>query len=301
MNTDKLRGLWVAALTPLAADGSVDVPALARHCRRLFDSGCDGVAIFGTSGEGPHFAVRERMVALDGLLAAGIAPERLVAGTGCVAVPDAIELSRHAVRAGIAAALMLPTFFVKNQGDAEVERGVAAVVEGVDDPRLRLVLYHIPSWSAVEVGIPAVKALRRRFGETIFGIKDSSADWPHFQRYLAEVPELSLFVGAELQFARAVAGGGAGTICGLGNVAPRAMAAIKAGGAAGEAGQRDMEALCAFYATHPFLPTVKAMMAELSGEPGWRRLRPPLVEPGAAECATIAAATTKLLRPAKAA
>lgn len=301
MNTDRLRGLWVAALTPLAADGSVDVPALARHCRWLFDAGVDGAAVFGTSGEGPHFTARERMAALDGLLKAGIAPERLVTGTGASAVPDAVELSRHALGCGIAAAMLLPTFFVKNQGDAEVERGVASVVEGVNDARLRLVLYHIPSWSAVEVGIPAVKALRRRFGAQIAGIKDSSGDWAHFETYLAAVPELTLFTGSERYFANALARGAAGTICGLGNVAPRAMAAIKAGGAAGAAGQREIEAVCAFYATHSFLPTVKAMMAELSGEPGWRRLRPPLVEPGAAERATIAAATRDLLKPAKAA
>jgi len=301
MRTEKMSGLWVATCTPLAADRSVDVPALVRHCRMLFEAGCDGVALFGTSGEGPAFSVRERIAALEGVLTAGIAPERVITGTGCVAVPDAVELTRHALRCDIAAAMLLPSFFVKGQGDAEVENGVAAVIDGVNDPKLRLVLYHIPSWSAVEVGIPAVKALRRRFGDVVAGIKDSSGDWAHFETYLAAVPELKLFVGSETQFGKALTRGAAGTICGLGNVAPRAMAAIKAGGASAAAAQREIEALVGFYDTHSFLPTVKTMLAELTGERGWRRLRAPLVEPGAAEAAIIAAATRDLLQKAKAA
>jgi 4-hydroxy-tetrahydrodipicolinate synthase len=301
MRDHLLRGLWVAALTPLAADRTVDVPAFARHCRWLIEQGCDGVALFGTSGEGPHFTVRERIAALEGVLAAGVAPERVVVGTGCVAIPDAVELTRHAVGCDVAAAMLLPTFFVKKQRDAEVEAGIAAVVEAVNDPRLRLVLYHIPSWSAVEIGIPAVKALRRRFGAVIAGIKDSSGDWSHFETYLDAVPELRLFTGSEHDFGKALARGAAGTICGLGNVAPRTMAAIKAGGAGAAAAQREIESLVAFYDSHSFLPTVKAMLATLTGEPGWRRLRPPLVEPDAAETAEIAAATRTLLQTPKAA
>ena len=301
MRDQLLRGLWVAALTPLAADRSVDVPAFAKHCRWLIDCGCDGVALFGTSGEGPHFTVRERIAALEGVLKAGIPPERVVVGTGCVAIPDAVELTRHALGCDIAAAMLLPTFFVKKQGDAEVEAGIAAVVEAAADPRLRLIVYHIPSWSAVEIGIGAVKALRRRFGEVIAGIKDSSGDWAHFETYLAAVPELRLFTGSEAHFAKALARGAAGTICGLGNVAPRTMAALKAGGAGAAGAQREIEAICGFYDAHSFLPTVKTMLATLTGEPGWRRLRPPLVEPDAAETAAIVAATRELLQKAKAA
>ena len=46
MRTEKLRGLWVAALTPLAADGRIDTGLLASHCRWLFTRGVDGVAVF---------------------------------------------------------------------------------------------------------------------------------------------------------------------------------------------------------------------------------------------------------------
>ena len=52
--------------------------------------------------------VRERMEAVDGLLKAGIPGERIVVGTGCAAVPDAVELTRHAIASDVAAAMVLP-------------------------------------------------------------------------------------------------------------------------------------------------------------------------------------------------
>ena len=81
MRTEKLRGLWVASLTPLAADGRIDTGLFASHCRWLFGRGVDGVAVFGTTGEGQSFSVRERLEAVDGLLRAGIPGDRIVVGT----------------------------------------------------------------------------------------------------------------------------------------------------------------------------------------------------------------------------
>src|SRR5690242_3242953 len=105
------EGLWVATLTPLTADLACDAKRLARHCHALLDAGCDGVALFGTTGEGPSFSVGERRRALDTVLVEGIPPDRIILGTGCAAIPDTIELTRAAAEAGCAGALVLPPFF----------------------------------------------------------------------------------------------------------------------------------------------------------------------------------------------
>ena len=131
MRTEKLRGLWVASLTPLAADGRIDMGLFASHCRWLFSRGVDGVAVFGTTGEGQSFSVRERIDAVDSLLRAGIPGDRIVVGTGCAAVPDAVELTRHALASDVAAAMILPPFFWKGQDDAAVAHGIGSVIAGV--------------------------------------------------------------------------------------------------------------------------------------------------------------------------
>ena len=62
-------------------------------------------------------ASAERRACLDGLLRAGIAPARILAATGCAALPETIELTRHAVAVGCAGALVLPAFFWKDATD----------------------------------------------------------------------------------------------------------------------------------------------------------------------------------------
>ena len=76
-----VHGLWCAMLTPLDRNGGVDHRLLADHARRLLAQGIDGLAPFGTTGEGQSFGVGERAAGLSALLAAGIPAQRLVAGT----------------------------------------------------------------------------------------------------------------------------------------------------------------------------------------------------------------------------
>lgn len=301
MRSELLRGLWVASLTPLAADGSIDTAMLARHCKALIADGCDGVALFGTTGEGQSFSVRERIDTLEAVLKAGVPRERIVVGTGCAAVPEAVELTRHAVKADVAGAMLLPTFFWKGQSQEDVAGAVGAVIDGVNDPSLRVILYHIPHVSAVAIDLPAVTMLRRRYGAVVAGIKDSSGDYVHFDVAFSAFPEMLHFVGAEPQFGRVLEVGGAGTICGLGNVAPRLMAQIKEKRGAATSAQRDIEALCRYVHNKSFLPVVKAMLAAVSGDPGWLRTRAPMRPVSDAAAAEIAAFATGLLGARKAA
>src|SRR5207344_2932425 len=106
---------------------------LASHAQRLFAAGVDGIAPFGTTGEGQSFSVAQRRSGLDGLLAAGIPAGRIVAGTGCAALADTIELTRHAVGAGCAGALVLPPFFFKGLSEEGIYASYARLIDGVAD------------------------------------------------------------------------------------------------------------------------------------------------------------------------
>ena len=172
---EPLQGLWCATLSPLDQRGAFDAARLANHAQRLFAAGVDGIAPFGTTGEGQSFSVAERRAGLDALIAAGIAPERILAATGCAALPDAIELTRHALAAGCAGALVLPPFFFKDVTDEGIYAAYAALIDGVGDDRLRLYLYHIPQVSGVGLSVAMVSRLaaaypgRRRRGQGQLG------------------------------------------------------------------------------------------------------------------------------------
>src|SRR5437016_1164526 len=136
--THAVRGVWCATLSPLNETNCLDAVRLAAHVRHLFAAGVDGIALFGTTGEGQSFSLEERRGALESLLAAGIEPARIIAATGCAALPDTIELTRHATRIGCAGVLIVPPFFFKGVSDAGVFGTYARVIDAVADLRLRL-------------------------------------------------------------------------------------------------------------------------------------------------------------------
>ena len=210
-----IHGLWCAMLTPLDREGGVDHARFARHAHWLLAQGIDGVAPFGTTGEGQSFSMAERADGLGALLEKGIPADRIVAATGAAALTETIALTRHAVQAGCARCLVLPPFFWNDVSDEGLYAWYARVIEAVADPRLRVVLYHIPQVSGTALSVDLVARLATAFPGVIAGVKDSAGDWSHTSALLARVPQLAILVGHEPHLARLLRAGGAGTICGV--------------------------------------------------------------------------------------
>jgi 4-hydroxy-tetrahydrodipicolinate synthase len=97
---------------------------------------------------------------------------------------------------------------------------------------------------------------------------------------------MAVLVGDERLLARAVARGAAGSISGMANVIPGALARIIAGGAPPAGLDALVEAVCA----HPVTPAVKALVAHHRGDPAWAAVRPPLLPLPPAAAAGVAAA-----------
>ncbi|HUH91649.1 MAG TPA: dihydrodipicolinate synthase family protein [Casimicrobiaceae bacterium] len=275
----KLRGVWSATLTPLAADGRLDQARLIAHVRRIFATGVDGVALFGTTGEGQSFSAAERRAGLEALLADGIDPKQVLAGTGCAALPETIELTRHAVACGCAGALVLPPFFFKEVSDEGVYASFARIADAVGDARLRMYLYHIPQVSGIAIGEQAIRRLVRDYPALIAGVKDSQGNLGHSLQLLSDFPQLAIFVGFEPHLPPALAAGGAGTICGIANLYPRLIRRLFDSAAAPEGREalRTVERFVAALQGYPLFAAFKALLAELSGDAAWNALRPPLV------------------------
>ena len=269
--SDFITGLWVAALTPLDENGAADAARLGRHAAHLFAQGCDGIVLFGTTGEGPSFSAAERLAVVEALLAQGIPPARLALGIGFPAVPEAVALARAALSLGLDQLLALPPYFFRDVAPTGVAEAFAGLIEGVADERLRLTLYHIPQVSGVPLTPASVAWLRERFGGLVAGVKDSSGDFSQFQAFRRAAPDLPVVVGNESDISRALGEGGVGTICGMANVVPdlvRAMFAPDPPLTAMRAAVAVLEA--------DFLPRLKAALAAATADPGWCRVRAPL-------------------------
>jgi len=276
---EPLQGLWCATLSPLDNRGAFDAARLATHAQRLFAAGVDGIAPFGTTGEGQSFSVAERRAGLDALIAAGIAPRRMLAATGCAALPDAIELTRHALAAGCAGALVLPPFFFKDVTDEGIYAAYAALIDGVGDNRLRLYLYHIPQVSGVGLSVAMVSRLAAAYPVVVAGVKDSSGSFDNSRELVAALPQLSIFVGHEPHLPALRKLGGAGTICGIANLYPRLMRRLYDSSLDSSPGGELplIESVIAALMRFPIFGALKSLQAELSGDASWRALRAPLL------------------------
>ena len=226
-NDDGVRGLWCATLTPLDDTRRIDAARMVSHAKELFERGVAGIAPFGTTGEGQSFSVDERRAGLDALLAT-VPAQRVLPGTGCASLTETIALTRHATSAGCIASLVLPPFFWKDPSDDGLFAWYARLIEGVDDARLRIFLYHLPQVSSVPLSVDLVARLAAAFPGTIAGIKDSQGKWENTAALLERAPQLTVVIGHEPDLPRLIAAGGAGTICGVANGCADRIAAVRA-------------------------------------------------------------------------
>ena len=85
-----------AITTPFRPDDlSVDFELRVRHANWLLGNGCDGLVLFGTTGEAASLSLAERIAILERLLKSGIEPRRVLVGTSACAVADVVELTRR--------------------------------------------------------------------------------------------------------------------------------------------------------------------------------------------------------------
>lgn len=289
----RLKGVFSPVLTPFKSDYSPDPDRFARHCRWLIDQDV-GLAVFGTNSEANSLSVAEKRSLLDALLAAGISPARMMPGTGACALPDAIELTKHAVGAGCAGVLMLPPFYYKGVSDEGLFRAFAGVIDAVADDRLRVYVYHIPPVSQVPITFTLIERLLKAYPGVVAGIKDSSGDWNNTQGMLERFqPQgFDVFAGSENFLLANMRGGGAGCITATGNVNPGPIVKLyrEWQQADADAQQRALDATRAAFAKFPMIPAMKAAIAMKTGRADWAVVRPPLVDLNAEQQAGLKAA-----------
>jgi len=279
LNAD-IHGLWPALLMPVDANGTLDTTRALAHAHRMLAAGCDGVTLFGTTGEGPAFTVTERKELLELMLGNGIRADQIIVTNTALALGDVIELGRHAARLGVHRQMFMPPFFFNQPRDAGVIEAVSQVISGIGDDGLKLLLYHFPVMSTYGFSQDTIRALVKRFPAQVVGAKDSSCDLAHSLEWAKAFPDLSILVGAEHHLAEVMQVGGSGSINGLANVAPRLMArVVKAPGQVSAADSQlilDLLALLGVRPNMPFVGVYKMMLAEQLGDAQWLNMRAPL-------------------------
>lgn len=266
-------GLSAALTTPFDADGKIDVVRALAHARARLENGCSSVTLFGTTGEGSSIADAERAALLDAFVAGGFPASRIVVGVMQNAIGDAVLQAADALRRGCKAILLAPPSYFKNLSDDGLFNWFSAVLTGLGGDARGIILYNIPSVTAVELSIDLIGRLRAAFGSVIAGVKDSSGNWAYTEKLLAAHNDIAILIGDERDLAAGVRLGGQGAISGMANLFPdRLLRMINEG-------QDDPELVGAVQQllNYPVTPAVKALVARHMRDPEWRRVRAPLL------------------------
>jgi 4-hydroxy-tetrahydrodipicolinate synthase len=176
------------------------------------------------------------------MIAAGIDPTRIVVSVGALAIPDVVALSAHATARGVHGVLLMPPGIYRG-GITEdgTFRYFAAIIERVANPALRLYLYHFPDICGVPITPQVIRRLDERYPGIIAGVKDSGGDLGFTQDLVRRFSHLSIFTGSEIHLPQLLGGD-------------------------------------AILSRRPFIPSAKAVLAEMLDDPEWRRVIPPLPE-----------------------
>lgn len=291
MNTG-LRGVWPALLTPLDENLNIDHVLLLKHCQRLLALGCAGLTLFGTTGEGPSFSLTERQTTLQALIDGGIPAAKILVSTSCAALPETVELSRHAVSLGCAGCLILPPFFLKGVPDQGVIDAYEWIIEKVNDPQLKIMLYHIPQVAGVGLSVAVVAELLKRHPNVILGLKDSSCQLDQSLAFArAVMPPMQVWVGNELDVQTMAGMGTLGCVSGVANVLPRLVGRLVTQPTAIQA-PADLARVKTFLGIlggYGLTAAFKGVMADIDAHPGWLRVRPPLLALSNAEINSLRA------------
>lgn len=198
--------LFSAAVTPMGADESVDLDALAAMIEADLARGVEGFYMCGSSGEGVLLSEAERKCIARTAVAAAAGRAPVVSHIGAMSTGEAIRLAEDARDAGIAAISMIPPLYY-GYSTAEVVQHFRAVIDAVDLP---FVLYNIPQFTGRDISEGGFEELLKL--PQVVGVKHTSRNLYGAERIIQRYPHLSLINGFDEFYLPALSIGARGAI-----------------------------------------------------------------------------------------
>lgn len=175
-------------VTPMRADGAIDLDEAQRLATHLVDSGHDGLVVSGTTGESPTTSAAEKDQLLRAVVEAVGERAVIIAGVGSNDTAKSIESARLAQQAGAHAALAVTPYYNKPPQSGLVAH-FTAIADASDLP---VMIYDIPGRSVVSIARDTY--LRIAEHDRITAVKDARGDLP-FARELMRSTGLDWYSG----------------------------------------------------------------------------------------------------------
>jgi 4-hydroxy-tetrahydrodipicolinate synthase len=216
------RGSFTALVTPFK-NGSVDEKMFRDLVEWQIAEGTNGLVPVGTTGESPTLSHEEHNQVVDWCVeqAGGRVP--VVAGAGSNSTKEAVDLARHAEKAGADAVLVVTPYYNK-----PTQEGMYQHFKAINDAiGIPILIYNIPPRSVIDMSVDTMKRLYEL--KNIAGVKDATANMARVSQQRAACGnDFNQMSGEDITALGFMAHGGHGCISVTSNVAPRLCAEFQA-------------------------------------------------------------------------
>ena len=213
-----IQGSLVAIVTPMHADGALDLEALKKLIDWHVVSGTAAIVIVGTTGESPTVDVDEHALLIKTTVEHAAGRIKVIAGTGANSTREAIELTEFSRKAGAVAGLSVVPYY-----NRPTQEGLFQHFKSIAEASpLPMILYNVPGRTVADLSNDT--ALRLAEIPNIIGIKDATGSIDRDCDLIARAPkDFALYTGDDMTAMAFMLLGGHGTISVTANVAPRLM------------------------------------------------------------------------------
>ena len=220
MDRNKFYGAFTALLTPFTSNG-IDEASYRKFINWQIAQGIHGVVPCGTTGESPTLSEKEHERVVDICIETVAQRVPVIAGAGSNSTAEAVQMTKHAAKAGADAVLVVTPYYNKptNKG---IYLHYKAISESADIP---IILYNI----AGRTGRNIEPDLMAKFAgiKNIIGVKEASGN-PEQMKKIREVcpKEFLLISGDDAMTLPILNMGGVGIISVASNIVPHDVAEL---------------------------------------------------------------------------
>jgi 4-hydroxy-tetrahydrodipicolinate synthase len=220
MEKAKFHGSMPALVTPFK-DGKLDEQVFRALIDWQIASGSHGLVPVGTTGESPTLSHEEHRRAVSICIDEARGRVPVIAGAGSNNTHEAVELARHAEKAGADAVLVVTPYYNKPNQEG-LYRHFKAINDAVGVP---IIIYNIPPRSVVDMSVETMKRLYEL--KNIVGVKDATGNVARvsLQRQSMGTAFIQLS-GEDMTALSCMAAGAHGCISVTANVAPALCAEL---------------------------------------------------------------------------
>ncbi len=209
------KGSIVALITPFK-NNKIDEERYASLIHYHISSGTKGLVPAGTTGESPTLDHDEHKKVIEIAIKESNGKIPVIAGTGSNSTSEAIELSKHAEKAGANALLIVTPYYNK-----PTQEGLYQHYKTINDNvGIPIIIYNIPPRSVVDMSVDTMARLYEL--KNIAGVKDATADLNRVDQQLKKMgPEFIQLSGEDGTAMEFNSRGGVGCISVTANVAAK--------------------------------------------------------------------------------